>query len=167
MGYTHYFKLEKKPSMVKWNKFVKECKLLHENLPSHTDTAGGYSKNEVLEICGGNGNGKPEFTGEYICFNGNEKKNLEHETFYIERNGKFSGFCKTARKPYDLLAFTCLIAANRTLGLLYASDGYTDYQGVKECNDLLPAMNFYNEVIKPEVLVSEKELWEVRNNKYN
>ena len=51
-----------------------------------------------------------------ICFNGDEKNGLDHETFYLERreykdfsrSNTFS-FCKTARKPYDLLVCAVLI----------------------------------------------------------
>ena len=37
-------------------------------------------------------------------------KDLRHETFVLKRKG-ISDSCKTARKPYDLVVFGCLILA--------------------------------------------------------
>lgn len=164
MGYTHYFNLGKKPTQKKWDVFTKECKVLHDNLPDHTNSAGGFYEDHLIIIRGGNGFDKPEITNDHILFNGDGSQDLDHETFYLEKT--CSDFCKTARKPYDLLVFACLISANRNVGLLFGSDGFTDYKGVKHCKDLLPAMNYYNETIKPETLVTEKELWLVRKKFY-
>jgi len=172
MGYTHCYKLKSKPTQKKWDAFVTECKMLHENLPSHSKSAGGFYGDDILTICGSDGDGKPEFTKDHVWFNGND--DLSHETFYLDKESTGFNFCKTARKPYDLLVMACLIAASRTIGLVFASDGFTDYKGVKECNDLLPAMNFYNVTIKPmnditgdEDIVTENELWLIRKKYKN
>ena len=168
MGYTHYFNLKKKPTQKKWDSFTKECQVLLKNLPSFSESAGGCYINEHINIFGVSGGGKPEINSNLVCFNGDGSKGLDHETFVIEK-AILSDFCKTARKPYDLLAVACLIAANRNLGLLFSSDGYIDYEGVKECSDLIPAMKYYNEQIKPVNAitgdpdpVTEDELWLIR-----
>jgi len=122
MGYTHYF-TPKTVTDDKWKEFVDTCKKLHKNLPSKTDTAGGYFEDDDLVICGGQGRDEPKFDLDGIWFNGNESKNLDHETFSIERERHNWNFCKTARKPYDLLVVACLIAANEILGYDVSSDG--------------------------------------------
>lgn len=48
-----------------------------------------------------------------MWFNGDEKQGLDHETFAIKwyaHQGKADDFCKTARKPYDLLVCFSLLA---------------------------------------------------------
>jgi hypothetical protein len=79
-----------------------------------------------------------------VCFNG--VGDLAHETFVIEKKGS-DDFCKTARKPYDLLVVACLIAAWQILNYRFGSDGF-DPDG--SCNDLQPAIDYYNEVMQPK-----------------
>lgn len=48
-----------------------------------------------------------------IWFNGDAKKELDYETFGIKwypKEGKVRDFCKTARKPYDILVCFSLLA---------------------------------------------------------
>ena len=52
-------------------------------------------------------------------------------------DGDFN-FCKTARKPYDLLVCACLIAAKKELNYEVHSDGKKE--------DWQPAIDFYNKV---------------------
>ena len=162
MGYTHYW-IAKKSSDEKWNEFTAACQKLHKRLPKTTDTAGGYHKEDPLQIASGNGKGKPVFDGIMVDFNGRDgEKDLGHETFSVTKHNDGWDFCKTARKPYDLLVVAVLIAAWQILDYRFASDGFTDYQSVKECDDLMPAVNFYNKVMKPEVLITEDMLWKQR-----
>jgi hypothetical protein len=163
MGYTHYW-LGKKSTDENWNKFNAACKKLKSKLPKTTDTAGGYHSEDPLEIAGGDGTGAPFFGNKTVCFNGkDDERVLGHETFRINKEPQENwDFTKTARKPYDLLVVACLIAAWQILDYRFASDGFTDYQGKKECDDLIPAMNFYNEVMKPETPITEEMLWEQR-----
>lgn len=67
---------------------------------------------EVIILAGGDGAGKPEFTEDLIMFNGDATTGMEHETFEIERvcenacigeKGLVFKFCKTNRKPFDLM----------------------------------------------------------------
>ena len=144
MGYTHYF-TPKKVTQEKWNEFVEECNLLNKNLPTHSESAGGYFKDEKLIICGGNGADIPIFNKTEVWFNGDERNGLDHETFYITRNNDDWSFCKTARKPYDLLVCAVLIAAHNILGYEVTSDG--DLEDWKEAIDL------YSEVIYGEPIL--------------
>ena len=161
MGYTNYFKPTRQVSDKEFNKFVTACRKLHKNLPEKTNMAGGYYEDHPLEIANGNGTGKPEFKKTHVCFNGKGEE-LSHETFYIdaENSEPLFNFCKTARKPYDLLVVACLIAAWQFIDYRFSSDGFTDYNGKKHIKNLQPAVDFYNEVMKPETPITEEMLWQ-------
>lgn len=113
-------------------------------------------KGQVV-IAGGLGKGKPEATKNSIWFNGQDLHDEGHETFHIEPNfkssypqqnddGKFFAFCKTARKPYDILVVATLCAARYRFGdeIVISSDGdRKDWQEgydlwVKTCNPVDP-----------------------------
>ncbi len=96
---------------------------MYKALPEHSKSAGGEYEDEPLKICGGNGTGKPLFRNDEVWFNGDEKNDLDHETFCIEPDKLDWDFCKTARKPYDLLVVACLIAAHEILDYEVSSDG--------------------------------------------
>ena len=138
MGYTHYW-TEKTTNKKTSNEFVNVCKKLNKSLPMTSETAGGYHSNDKIVICGGNGSGKPMFTPNLISFNGDNETEMSHETFYVEFGDDEWNFCKTARKPYDLLVCACLIAAHEILGYEVTSDG--DFE------DWKPAIKFYLDTI--------------------
>jgi len=139
MGYTHYW-IPKKTSAKKFLEFSNICSKLYRGLPKTTDTAGGYFADDKLEIGDGAGreNSKPEFSKDLVCFNGVGE--LMHETFAVGLNELSGEFCKTARKPYDLLVCVCLLAAVDILGYEISSDG--------ELVDWKPAIDYYNQQIK-------------------
>jgi len=149
MGYTHYW-TPKKSSAKKFKEFSNTCQKLHDNLPKKSDTAGGYHSDDEIEI--GNGQGhlagdnKPEFSKDAVWFNGVGK--LAHETFAMSLNETNWTFCKTARKPYDLLVCACLLASIDILGYNVSSDGSID--------DWKPAVKYYNEIIKNANFTQEK-----------
>lgn len=151
MGYTHYFK-GKKSNPTKFKMFSGTCRKLYYSLPEKTNTAGGYHADDNLEIAGSNGEGKPQFTDEFVVFNG--KDELAHETFFIDINGT-NDFCKTARKPYDLLVVACLIAAWQILDYKFSSDAFNQ-DGT--CDDLQPAIDFYNQVIQPSKPITQEDI---------
>ena len=154
MGFTHYWERSPVLPVAAFNLFLKDAKLLASKLPEHTDTAGGYSKDLPLELAGFDGNGKPKFTKELVGFNGKGEE-LSHETFLIQRtfgaeswenprNGKYCAFCKTARKPYDLMVVACLFAAQHRFGtdFEWSSDG--------DPSDLQQGYDFWLATCKPE-----------------
>lgn len=168
MGYTHYWKLGEKPSKQDFEKLSEVCKKLHDNLPETTTSAGGGYSLEPLTIKDGMGEGKPTFSDSMIDFNGDAELRLDHETFRLTPFETGFDFCKTARKPYDLLVVACLIAGSQTLKeFSFSSDGFTDYKGKKDCDDLQQGIDFYNEVIKPKKKITQNMLWKIRakNNK--
>lgn len=113
MGYSHYF-TPKTATEEKFNEFVDVCKKLHKALPSD------------IKICSGNGSGKPEFAKKQVCFNGDGDQDLDHEALLILKEDGDWDFCKTTRKPYDLLVCASLIAAHEILGYEITSDGRFD-----------------------------------------
>ena len=96
---------------------------------------------------------KLRITSDEILFNGVGE--LSHETFILER--KFTpnsfrpeekenfGFCKTARKPYDVCVTACLIIAHHHIEkqpdnyIKVSSDGETEdwMDGIKLCEKVL------------------------------
>ena len=121
MGYTHYYTTKKVTPKV-WGVIVKDCKKLFNNMPKHSKSSGGYYENYPLEIFN-DGNGETDINSMFrdetdvnsmfskleIRFNGVSRgEDLGHETFVLEPTAK-SDFCKTARKPYDLMVQACLL----------------------------------------------------------
>lgn len=139
MGYTHYWKLKRVPNKEQTRKAFMEIEALIETMPTKSETAGGHYNDCDVVLRGGTGEGKPEININEICFNGDAKKHLDHETFYFDfNNDKEIGFafCKTARKPYDqAVCLSLLSLANHIEGFEFSSDGDKD--------DWEPAIEFY------------------------
>ena len=125
MGYTHYW-TPKVSTAEDFKKFAATCKELHDALPEKTESAGGYHGDDELVIKGGLGEDEPIFSDEMVWFNGDAEKGLDHETFALSHKDADWEFCKTARKPYDLLVCACLLAAHDILGYEITSDGGLD-----------------------------------------
>lgn len=131
MGYTHYWdvclKNKTGHDQDTWSTFVQACKKLYKKMPQTRNICG----TEVPLKLGGCYRYKyPKFTSKQIHFNGSSGKRIldnlskewgdaphnygeviaafSHETFLLIRTGE-SGFCKTDRKPYDLMVTTCLL----------------------------------------------------------
>jgi hypothetical protein len=116
MGYTHYWTFE--PNKVQTTedlrKKFKRASSYVKNFVRFMD----QNKSNVYKICGGLGEGKPIISDTEIWFNGDASQGLDHETFSLHwvrpnhHNGH-NDFCKTARKPYDLIVcFTLLVFAD-------------------------------------------------------
>lgn len=128
MGYTHYFKLNKNTDL---NDFVKfKFKMAQELFI----VCKRYFPAD-LKLCSWNGEGEPLFTEFGMFFNGDKSNNYDHESFclgYDENNEDYThGFCKTARKPYDIAVCCALLSFKEAFGedFEYWSDGdcMTDY----------------------------------------
>lgn len=112
MGYTHYFSsravsernfkkltsdMKKVEKFIKTNEIVAE--ISEDNLPS-----------VVVELYDGFGENKGvQYGKDYFTFNGSEENDLGHENLVIQLGGD-GGFCKTARKPYDIVVCLMLIS---------------------------------------------------------
>ena len=74
------------------------------------------------DIAGWDGTGKPELSGERIAFNGRGPDD-DHETFAIDADCPEWRFCKTARKPYDVVVTAVLTYLAAEYGFDVSSDG--------------------------------------------
>lgn len=148
IGYTHYFPTHKDGIPVSaWGKICADVKTLLSNLPAHSLSAGGSHADDSLVIQFENDEpGKPaEVSDSLIRFNGNSE--LGHETFYFERVPtieSYFAFCKTARKPYDLVVCGVLIVAAKHAAsyITVSSDGDLD--------DWAPAFEWVSSVLGAE-----------------
>ena len=161
MGFTRYFETHKNGIPVAaWKKILSDTRKLLSNLPTHSTNAGGYYSDDPLEIAfeDDQPNKAPEVSDSLIRFNG--KGNLGHETFYFERkpempdyqkedgNKTVFAFCKTARKPYDLVVCGVLIVAAKHAGryVTVSSDG--------DLSDWMPAFEWVTSILGPEYAAS-------------
>ena len=150
MGYTHYwyFPSAYEANTNTWKKIVEDFNKILDVKPDNL--------RNILEPSSGQ---KLAITDDMIWFNGREENDQGHETFHLERkstkesyrtqqlsdiNGKLIPsqeeecftFCKTARKPYDIVVCCCLLIAKHYLGDLIkvASDGDTEWEeAIKMC----------------------------------
>ena len=128
MGYTHYYHVPKDFYDAEWENFISLCLKFIRKLPSEIKIAREYDDVDT----------EPEFNEKYVRFNGIEKEG--HETFVVLKKGNSDfNFCKTARKPYDLMVCACLIALKYCVPHVKVnSDG--------EAEDWEEAFKFFNEV---------------------
>ena len=112
MGYTHYWRLNDGK------------KINSKKLKQAIGVMGKIVKDQDKILASWDGIGKPIVTEKEINFNG--KKDFSHENFRIFMNwdGDFD-FCKTARKPYDIVVVACLSVLKYYLGdsVRVSSDG--------------------------------------------
>lgn len=145
MGFTQYFNRAPKLSTDAFKAFVGDVKAL----------AGGV-EGMGIKLAGGDGTGEAEIGNNQIWLNGAGEDS--YETFFIERelirkswqtpdeSGKYFEFCKTGRKPYDLMVVACLFAARYRFGsdFSFSSDGGVSELGagydlwLKTCNPVNP-----------------------------
>jgi hypothetical protein len=148
MGYTHYWDL-KNPTKKNSQQFIDvmlDVEVIMSNLPKFSTSAGGHYKQYPIVVKNGLGEGLPIITRKEILINGDASENLDHETFYFNfvNHEEQSGFCKTARKPYDFVVCCILISlANRVEGFEVSSDG--DWEDWKDC------YRFYEECVSKNI----------------
>ena len=150
MGYSHYMKHTEVTKEV-WSKILKDCRKLYKNMPEKRE-GGGLPLYIILQLGTWDGQRPLKTLGDKdgITFNGYPDP-LNHETFLLRREGSGGfAFCKTARKPYDLMVCACLIVycfhSRETMDL--GSDGDWD--------DWAPAMTFVEEVLGAQYVMKFK-----------
>lgn len=111
MGYTHYWK-NVKFSDSGFKSYKDMVALLIKNLPKSVQV-----ENDL--------NPELPMVGTFVRFNGVGE--LSHETFLIQQENSDFEFCKTNRKPYDLLVCGSLILAS-----LFADSGEISSDGIGE-----------------------------------
>lgn len=111
MGYTHYWNLARTITIEEMAQIAKDAEaiILASELP----------------IGSWDGSGAPELTDRRVSFNGLGEN--AHETFALDRIKTGFRFCKTARKPYDVVVTATLLAAKDILKgtIALSSDGDT------------------------------------------
>jgi len=116
VGYTHYWTFKRSALSpeelgIRYQRAVEEIRHLLKRLTRD------------IVISGADGTGHPILNNEKVCFNGDTFQDLDHETFFVPLIKETDGFsrdsdwdfCKTSRKPYDLLVCVSLIAFSRAL----------------------------------------------------
>ena len=113
MGYTHYWRQGQDFNQEGWAAICDATHKLIVALPATVKIAVEYDEPEGL----------PVVDGSEIRFNG--IGDLGHETFLLERAARGFQFCKTARKPYDVLVCAVLMVAGTVApdALSISSDG--------------------------------------------
>jgi hypothetical protein len=111
MGYTHYIHFNKpkrgqtKAVETAYQKAIKQCHTIVQAYSKRHGGLSGYSAHMTLK----------DYAG--IMFNGSRENAHEDfvlRDFYKKNDG--GGFCKTARKPYDMVVVACLIVLQANLG---------------------------------------------------
>lgn len=168
MGYTHYWtynpnaiqdteELRKKflNAVILIKKAHKEIKKNKKFI--HQGQAGGYYDDQPCIIRGGLGKGLPMINESQVWFNGDEKTGMDHETFdmkWYPQGGTTNDFCKTNRKPYDILVCFSLLAFKQAFNdykvFHFSSDG--DNSEWAEAKDLFARItgSFVGEIFPEE-----------------
>ena len=108
MAYTHYWRMSGDIPQVIWDRIVRDARTLFKGLPAHSKSAGGYYADQPLDI-GYSDCKDPIADSDKIWFNGRGGNDLSHDTFVFTRRAEEFTFCKTARKPYDLVVTAVLL----------------------------------------------------------
>lgn len=168
MGYTHYWTYN--PDAIQdteelRKKFLNAVNLIkkaHKEIKKnnkfiHQGQAGGYYDDQPCIIRGGLGKGTPMINESEVWFNGDEKTGMDNETFSIQwyqEGGVAKNFCKTARKPYDILVCFSLLAFKTEFNdykvFHFSSDG--DNSEWEEAKDLFTRItgSFVGEIFPEE-----------------
>jgi hypothetical protein len=132
LGFTHYWERPLELPEKEWALFTDDVRKVLD-----------ACARKSIAIGDGMGEGRP-FTVDAAEVWLNGVKANSHETFFVERvfanvpakkSEPLFGFCKTARKPYDLAVTACLILARHHFGrhFVVTSDGSdSDWQAARD-----------------------------------
>jgi hypothetical protein len=126
MGYTHYWGFKNincKTNQVRYEEALSQCEKIVQGYNLHVKLRDFKHPNRL------SGWTAHCETGKYKSIKVNGTKDLAHEDFYLDQDlaeNRESDFCKTARKPYDVVVVACLVVLKRYLGddIEIDSDGY-------------------------------------------
>lgn len=134
MGYTHYWQQKRDftpGEMLQIGEGVKA--IIAAAVGKTQDFMYCRDPDHPLVICGGDGKGEPKIDETTVWFNG-QGPDLDHETFVFNATRELpypsagadrlgSAFCKTARKPYDVVVTAVLTFLHADWGFDVSSDG--------------------------------------------
>jgi hypothetical protein len=145
MGYTHYWTYN--PNEMLDTEKLRRCFRVAVETINQAHKL--IKKKKQCIIRGGLGEGSPMINESQVWFNGDAKTGTDHETFDIKwfpSGGSAKDFCKTARKPYDLLVCVSLLAFKRAFDnpdvFSFSSDG--DNSDWEEARNLFMDITFSN-----------------------
>ncbi len=163
MGFTHYFELKENNKMLGLKKLQKEVQKI---LDEHKDIIQyEYDENKPA-IC--------EVKDGTILIKFNGINDDGHETFYFDSSEVGFNFCKTARKPYDIVVCKVLLLLHAFYGrsIDITSDGFKNNQptgkkykfdDVVESNDTDgvwgTAIDWYNKTYEPNLNFSVNDVY--------
>lgn len=136
MGYTHYWYQPKELDQDTFRTAAGDCRSVCEKLGIPLADAGGDDKPEFGEdVIALNGAGDESYEGFVVdrCF----EVTARHDP---DEHGRYSDFCKTARRPYDLAVQCSLIVlAHYFPAFKVTSDGeQADWaRAMEECQAVL------------------------------
>lgn len=148
MGYTHYWKQHRDFTDEEWADI---CAFANEVIHK-----------SGVAIAGWDGFGFPEITGETIDLNGTDEESLEN--FSLDRKviDYSTIFCKTARKPYDVVVVAILIYVSKRCDCL---DIWTDGDMVFHGDDALTGPDPHDEYTTAKKLFEEIISWQATRRK--
>ena len=141
MGYTHYWKfnLDYEINSEKWKEIINDFNKILDveiDIPENDKYDGTDGMTRLRNILEQDSDQRLEITDKEIRFNGREENDRGHETISLQRKSDKSlqdptdkkyifDFCKTARKPYDIVVCCLLIILKHRLGNMIeiSSDG--------------------------------------------
>lgn len=138
MGYTHYWQRSRDFTESEWDEICAATRKIIDTAPFQ------------ISICGPLGTGKPQVNKDLLRFNGTGKNGLDHETFQIDRlqSPDDWGFCKTARKPYDVVVTAVLTYLANCWNIDVSSDGdVEDWEAGVALAEMALGRQFYNPLI--------------------
>ena len=116
MGYTHYFE-----GLTATAEVIADARNIIDASP--------------VTVCGPGGQGLPQLdAADGIWLNGFEAADEDYETFFLRgtdepEHPELGAFCKTGRRPYDVVVTAILISAALHVGSTVRSDGRWDNWG--------------------------------------
>lgn len=131
MGYTHYWTHPRNFTQEEFLQISDAARTIIDKASGRKFDAPSHARavEHELVVCNGLGEreSRPELSGDRIGLNG-IGPDLDHETFMIEANpGPDSWhFCKTARKPYDVVVVAILTYLATDWAFSVSSDGDID-----------------------------------------
>lgn len=119
VGYKHCYKQVKSASERQWRKITTDVLTLLDNLPINSESAGAHYAEYALIVTDGTGRPGtlPVVSDTEIVLNGiSGKVDLSHETLFVTKTKNRisdADYCRTARKPYDLVVCGVLIVLQK------------------------------------------------------
>jgi|TARA_Y100000310_G_scaffold345080_1_gene461654 hypothetical protein len=126
MGYTHYWELNKKTKITNLKGCLKNIRIVLEQYKDIIQFESDEDKkpiitNHLIKFNGINGDGHETFYFEFPA----KRKETEWNKYNSETNSFVFYFCKTARKPYNIVVCKCLLILKEYLkdDMKLSSDG--------------------------------------------